>query len=85
VANIGTSVSLFPTLLGLMKKGAAPYPHVIATSDIYNSYSPFISSKVGSSLHLITKKQLVPYYILHNRYYGFASKYAGKLMEFVSK
>jgi hypothetical protein len=37
---------LFPTLLGLIEKRAAPYPHVIATSDIYSSYSPCIFSKV---------------------------------------
>jgi hypothetical protein len=38
---------LFPTLLGLIKKRAPPYPHGIAIPDIYNSYSPYISSKVS--------------------------------------
>jgi hypothetical protein len=38
---------LFPTLLELIKKRAAPYPHAITTFDIYSSYSPFISSKVA--------------------------------------
>jgi hypothetical protein len=36
---------LFPTLLGLIKKRAPPYPPAIAPSDIHSSYSPYISSK----------------------------------------
>jgi hypothetical protein len=36
----------FPTILGLIKKRAAPYPHVIVISDVYSSYSPCISSMV---------------------------------------
>jgi hypothetical protein len=42
-----TSVLVFPlfsTLLALIKKRAAPYPHAITTSDIYYSCPPFISS-----------------------------------------
>jgi hypothetical protein len=36
VANNGTIVfPLFPTLLELIKKRAAPYPHAITTSEIY--------------------------------------------------
>jgi hypothetical protein len=35
---------LFPIFLGVR---AAPYPHAIATSNLYSSYSPYISSKVG--------------------------------------
>jgi hypothetical protein len=50
VANNGTSVSPLPPFLELIKKRAAPYPHAITTSDIYNSYSPFISSMVESGL-----------------------------------
>jgi hypothetical protein len=37
---------LFPTLLELIKKRAAPYPHAKTTSDIY---SPFISSETPLS------------------------------------
>jgi hypothetical protein len=47
---------LFPTLMGLLTKGAAPYPHVIATSAIYNSYSPCISSK-GEIGRIMEKKE----------------------------
>jgi hypothetical protein len=36
----------FPTILGLIKKRAAPYPNVIVISDVYSSYSPCISSMV---------------------------------------
>jgi hypothetical protein len=40
-----TVFPLFPTLQGLIKKRAPPYPHAISTSDICSSYSPYISSK----------------------------------------
>jgi hypothetical protein len=33
--------------MGLIGKRAPPYPHSIATSDIYSNYSPYITSKVG--------------------------------------
>jgi hypothetical protein len=43
-------IPLFPTLLELIKKMAAPYPHAITTSDTDYSYSPFISSMVVAQL-----------------------------------
>jgi hypothetical protein len=42
---------LFPTLIKLIKKRAAPYPHAITTTDICYSYSPFISSMVLPGRH----------------------------------
>jgi hypothetical protein len=54
VANNGTIVfPLFPTLLELIKKRAAPYPHAITISEIYYSCSPFISSMVQSVCYSI--------------------------------